>query len=215
MGEEGMFQRWVMPVIRPLLAFPSVSQLGVIHRCRMVYTSIDAEWCTQPPMPDGVHGPLFLLLLLFLVMPAEYPLIISDCLIVTDRGLLQFKEGRKWVSPSKERSELKLFSKGNRVKPWKTLIPTFGLGTVLSEVISVSDSFSRSHLGLARSGNVYSLSGMYFQRSFWPAMVLTDVISVWYGDVKSRVILVWSGLVRGHFGLWQFFQKSLGSGAVW
>ena len=78
---------------------------------------------------------------------------------------------------------------------------SFWSGVVLSEVISVSDSFSRSHLGLARSGNVCSPSGMYLQRSFWPGMVLTDVISVWYGDVKSRVILVWSGLVRGHFGL--------------
>ena len=92
---------------------------------------------------------------------------------------------------------------------------SFWSEAVLSEVISVSDSFSRSHLGLVRSGNGYSPSGMYFQRSFWPGMVLTDVISVWYGDVKSRVILVWSGLVRGHFGLWQFFQKSPRSVAVW
>ena len=83
---------------------------------------------------------------------------------------------------------------------------SFWSGAVLSEVISVSDSFSRSHLGLERSGSGYSPSGMYFQRSFWPGMVLTHVISVWYDDVKSRVIMVWDGLFRRLFDLPQFFQ---------
>ena len=83
---------------------------------------------------------------------------------------------------------------------------SFWSGAVLSEVISVSDSFSRSHLGLVRSGSGYSPSEMYFQRSIWPGMVLTDIISVWYDDVKSRVIMVWDGLFRRLFDLSRFFQ---------